>query len=324
MSLSLERFSLSKQMKTKGQLQKVGLIGCGAVGQEITLLISQKGIEVVFIDLNQELIDSILGKMSEQLDVLINKWGMTGGEKKLVMSRIKGSLNYSDLSDCDIIIETINSAKPAANLEERKEVFRKVEQHVKPNTVITSNTATMMISDLSVALEHPERSLGMHFISPVSKINLVEVVSHFHTNKESVETVLKFAKMIGKKVIKVNESPGNISTRMIVTMINEACAILTEGVASVGDVDEVLMEVTGNAFGPFEMADRYGVDKIHKWMENLYREFGDLKYKPNPLIKRMVRAKMVGRRVGEGFYVWDGNNKTVKTGSIKNLGREKF
>jgi len=324
MSLSLERFSLSKQMKTKGQLQKVGLIGCGAVGQEITLLISQKGIEVVFIDLNQELIDSILAKMSDQLDVLINKWGMTGGEKKLVMSRIKGSLDYSDLSDCDIIIETINSQKNAANLEERKEVFRKVEQHVKPDTVITSNTATMMISDLAVALEHPERSLGMHFISPVSKINLVEVVSHFHTNKESVETVLKFAKMIGKKAIKVNESPGNISTRMIVTMINEACAILTEGVATVGDVDEVLMEVTGNAFGPFEMADRYGVDKIHKWMENLYREFGDLKYKPNPLIKRMVRAKMVGRRVGEGFYVWDGNNKTVKTGSIKNLGREKF
>ncbi len=324
MSLSLERFSLSKQMKTKGQLQKVGLIGCGAVGQEITLLISQKGIDVVFIDLNQEMIDSILSRMSDQLDVLINKWGMTGGEKKLVMSRIRGSLDYSDLSDCDIIIETINSAKPAANLEERKEVFRKVEQHVKPDTVITSNTATMMISDLAVALEHPERSLGMHFISPVSKINLVEVVSHFHTNKESVETVLKFAKMIGKKAIKVNESPGNISTRMIVTMINEACAILTEGVASVGDVDEVLMEVTGNAFGPFEMADRYGVDKVHKWMENLYREFGDLKYKPNPLIKRMVRAKIVGRRVGEGFYLWDGNNKTAKTGSIKNLGREKF
>lgn len=322
MSLSLERFSLNKQLKTKGQLQKVGLIGCGAVGQEIALLISQKGIEVVFIDLNQEMIDSILSNMSDQLDVLINRWGMTGSEKKLVMSRIKGSLNYDDLEDCDIIIETINSAKPAANMEERKEVFRKVEQHVKPDTVITSNTATMMISDLAVVLDHPERSLGMHFISPVSKINLVEVTSHFHTNAESRAIVSKFAGMIGKKVIKVNESPGNISTRMIVTMINEACSILTEGVASVADVDEVIMEVTGNAFGPFEMADRYGIDKILKWMDNLYREFGELKYKPSPLIKRMVRAKMVGRRVGEGFYRWDGNTKITKTGSIKNLGRD--
>lgn len=322
MSISLERFSLNKQAKTKGQIQKVGLIGCGAVGQEIALLISQKGIEVVFIDLNQEFIDSILKSMSDQLDVLINKWGMTGSEKKLVMSRIKGSLNYHDLGDCDIIIETINSAKPNANMEERKEVFRKVEQHVKPDTVITSNTATMMISDLAVVLEHPERSLGMHFISPVSKINLVEVTSHFHTNAESRAIVAKFAGMIGKKVIKVNESPGNISTRMIVTMINEACAILTEGVASVADVDEVMMEVTGNAFGPFEMADRYGIDKILKWMDNLYREFGELKYKPSPIIKRMVRAKMVGRRVGEGFYRWDGNAKSAKTGSIKNLGRD--
>ncbi|NCC72206.1 MAG: 3-hydroxyacyl-CoA dehydrogenase family protein [Sphingobacteriia bacterium] len=322
MSVSLERFALNQQMKPKGQLQKVGLIGCGAVGQEIALLISQKGIEVVFIDLSKELIDSILINMSEELDKLINKWGMTPSEKKLVMSRIKGSLNYEDIADCDVIIESINSQKAAANLEERKEVFRKIEQHVKPDAVITSNTATMMISDLAAVLEHPERSAGMHFISPVSKINLVEVVSHFHTNQVSLDVINKFAKMIGKKVIEVNESPGNISTRMIVNMINEACAILTEGVASVSDIDEVMMEVTGNSFGPFEMADRYGIDKILKWMNNLYHEFGELKYKPNPIIKRMARAKMFGRRTGEGFYKWEGNHKIIKTGSIKNLGRE--
>ncbi len=324
MSITLDRFSLNKQTKSVGQIQKAGLIGCGAIGQEIALLISQKGIEVVFIDLNEQLIEAILKSMSDQLDQIINRWGMTGSEKKLVLSRIKGSVSYQDLSDCDIIIETINSQKPGANLEERKEVFRKVEAVVKPETVITSNTATMMISDLAVALDHPERSLGMHFISPVSKINLVEVVSHFYTNDESFQIVNKFAGMIGKKVIKINESPGNISTRMIVTIINEACAILTEGVASVADVDKVMMEVTGNAFGPFEMADRYGIDKIHKWMENLYREFGELKYKPSPIIRRMVRAKMFGMRVGEGFYKWEGNLKTAKTGSIKNLGREKF
>jgi len=128
--------------------------------------------------------------------------------------------------------------------------------------------------------------------------------------------------MIGKKVIDVNESPGNISTRMILPLVNEACAILMEGVASVDDIDEVLMEVTGNTFGPFEMADRYGVDKILKWMDNLYTEFGENKYKPSPVIKRMVRAKMYGRRVGEGFYHWEGNKKVAKTGSIRNLGRQ--
>jgi 3-hydroxybutyryl-CoA dehydrogenase len=122
-------------------------------------------------------------------------------------------------------------------------------------------------------------------------------------------------------VVDVNESPGNISTRMIVTTINEACGLLMEGVATVSAIDEVIMEATGNSFGPFEMADRYGVDKILKWMENLFSEFGELKYKPSPIIKRMVRARMYGRRTGEGFYLWDGNRKTVKTGAIEKLGR---
>jgi len=321
MSEQLERFSLSKDIKSKGALQKVGLIGCGSVGQEIALLVSQKGIEVTFIDINAEQIDEILSRMSESLDNLINRWGMTGSEKKLVLSRIKGSTDYNDISDCDIIIETINSKKPGTSLEERRIVFEKVEKVVGPGTVITSNTATLPISDLALALNKPERALGLHFISPVSKINIVEVVRHFHTNDESYKMVKKFAGMIGKKVINVSESPGNISTRMIVPMINEACGILMEGVASVSSIDEVMMEVTGNSFGPFEMADKYGVDKILKWMENLYIEFGEDKYKPSPIIKRMVRAKMFGRRVGEGFYHWEGNEKVAKTGSIRKLGR---
>ena len=321
MKVQLERFSLSKAIQPKGALQKIGLIGCGSIGQEITLLVSQKGIEVVFIDLNEERIEKILMKMSLALDELINRWGMTVSEKKLVLSRIKGSVRYSDISDCDIIIETINSKKPGTSLEERRKVFEQVEKVVGQQTVITSNTATLPISELASVLKRPERAVGMHFISPVSKINIVEVVSQFHTSDEAMEMVRKFAGMIGKKVVDVNESPGNISTRMVVAMINEACGILMEGVASVASIDEVMMEATGGAFGPFEMVDKYGIDKILKWMENLYMEFGDDKYKPSPIIKRMVRAKMFGRRVGEGFYLWDGNKKIAKTGPIRKLGR---
>jgi 3-hydroxybutyryl-CoA dehydrogenase len=322
MSEKLERFSLSKEIKSKGLLQKIGLIGCGSIGQEIALLVAQKGIEVNFIDLSPERIDDVLKRMSQTLDDLINKWGMTPSEKKLVLSRIKGSTDYNDISDCDIIIETINSKKSGTSLEERRGVFEKIESVVGDNTVITSNTATLPISELALVLKKPERALGLHFISPVSKINIVEVVRSFHTDDESYEMVKKFAVMIGKKVIDVSESPGNISTRMIVTMINEACGILLEGVASVTSIDEVMMEATGNSFGPFEMADRYGIDKILKWMDNLYQEFGEDKYKPSPIIKRMVRARMYGRRVGEGFYNWEGNIKTVKTGSIRKLGRQ--
>jgi len=196
-----------------------------------------------------------------------------------------------------------------------------VEKTVSPGTVITSNTATLPISDLASALKRPERALGMHFMSPLSKINIVEVVRHFHTSDEAFGMVKKYAGMIGKKVIEVSESPGNISTRLIATLINESCGMLLEGVAPVSAIDEVIMEATGNTFGPFEMADRYGIDKILKWMENLYQEFGELKFKPSPIIKRMVRAGMFGRRSGEGFYLWEGNRKIPKHGSIHNLGR---
>ena len=321
MAEQLERFSLSKSMQPKGMLQKVGLIGCGSVGQEIALWVSQKGIEVVFIDLSSERIDGILIRMNQLLDDLIDKWGMTSSEKKLVLSRIKGSTDYTDISDCDIIIETINSKKQGTSLEERRKVFEKVEKVVGENTIITSNTATLPISELALVLEKPERAIGMHFISPVGKINIVEVVRHFHTSDATYDMVKKFASMIGKKVIDVNESPGNISTRMIVTIINEACGILMEGVASADAIDEVMMEATGNAFGPFVMADKYGIDKILKWMENLYKEFGEDKYRPSPIIKRMVRARMFGCRVGEGFYIWEGDRKVIKTGSIRELGR---
>jgi 3-hydroxybutyryl-CoA dehydrogenase len=322
MAEQLERFSLNKQIQSKGILQKVALIGCGSIGQEIALHVSQNGIEVVFIDINEERISEILKILNAQLDRAISNWGMTAGEKKLVLSRIKGSLNYDDISDCDIVIETINSKKQGTSLEERKAVFKMVENHVNPETVITSNTATLMISDLASVLKYPERAVGMHFISPVAKINIVEVVRHFYTSDEAYATVRKFAGMIGKKVIEVNESSGNISTRMIAIMLNEACGILLEGVAKVADIDEVMMEVTGHSFGPFEMADRFGIDKMLKWMDNLYREYGDAKYKPSPIIKRMVRAKMVGQRVGEGFYLWEGDVKKIKKGTIANLGRE--
>lgn len=321
MSEQLERFSLSKAMNKKGILQKVGLVGCGSIGQEIALHVSQKGIEVIFIDLSEQRIREILKRMDTELEDRIKRWGMTGSEKKLVLQRIKGSVDYNDLSTCDIIIETIHSKKPGTSIRERMEVFREIEKVVSTETVITSNTATLMISDLASVLEHPERALGLHFISPVSKINIVEVVRHANTSDAAFEMLKKFTSMIGKKIVECSESPGNISTRMISSMINEACSILMEGVATVADIDETMMEVTGFEFGPFEMADKFGVDKIHKWMENLYNEQGDVKFKPSPIIKRMVRAKMLGMNVGEGFYYWDNGRKKTKTGSIRTLGR---
>ncbi len=142
-----------------------------------------------------------------------------------------------------------------------------------------------------------------------------------YTTDETYAVVNKLALLIGKRLISVNESAGNISTRMLVPLINEACEILMEGVATVSDIDETMKETSGLQLGPFEMADKIGLDKVLKWMENLYAEFGEHKYKPSPVLKRLVRANLVGRRVGEGFYLYQGDKRLVKKGSITNLGR---
>lgn len=306
MAESLEDYSIRKNIKrSKGDLHKVGVIGCGNLGQEIVRIISQHGIEVIFIDLTEERIRTIFKEIRKQMDELIDKWGMTKGEKRAVLSRIKGSTDYNDIKDCDLIIETINNKQRGTSLDIRKEIFRKVEAVVSRDTVITSNNATLMISDLASVLSYPDRAAGIHFMTPASKVKVIEVIRGIETSKYAYEFVIKFAKMIEKKAITINETPGNISTRLMVTLINEACETLMEGVASVKCIDMTMKLGYGMQFGPFEMADRVGLDKVLKWMDNLYKEFGVQKFKASPIIKRLVRANYLGRKTGKGFYKYE-------------------
>ena len=302
----LENFSLrEKKVLKKGTIHKIGLIGCGTMGQEIVRIVSQAGMEVIFIDTSDERIKDIFQNIDEQLDAVINRWGLTKSEKKSILSRIKGSVDYKDIHDCNIIIETIHSRRLGTSIVDRQEIFKKVESYVSEDTVIASNVSTLMISDLASVLKHPERAVGLHFIYPANKTKLVEVAKGVKTSDEAYELVLKFAQLIGKSVIKVSESPGNISTRLIVTLINEACETLMEGVASVDSIDETMKMGFGMQFGPFELADQIGLDKMLKWMNNLYEEFGEHKFKPSPILKRLVRANYTGISSGRGFYIYD-------------------
>ncbi len=321
MSERLEDFSLGKSMQSKGTIQKVGIVGCGTMGQELSVLISQSGIDVAFIDISDERVADVLKRIEAMLDDRISRWGLTGSEKKLIMSRIKGSTDYQTVADCDVVFETVNSKKKGTSLELRQQIFKKLEAVLSPTAVIASNTATLMISEIASVLTHPERAMGLHFFSPVSKVKIVETVRSVYTSDETYATVSKLALLIGKKLINVNESSGNVSTRMLVPLINEACEILMEGIATVADIDETMRETSGLQLGPFEMADKIGLDKLLKWMENLYIEFGDQKYKPSPVLKRLVRANLFGRRVGEGFYLYHDGKRIPKKGHITNLGR---
>jgi len=308
----LEEFGLGDRLKVVGKIQTVGVVGCGSVGMAITLLVARYGMDVVFVDVSTERINEIFASLETQLDDEIVHWGITASEKRLVLSRITGTTDFGGLKNCDVVIEAISSRKKGTEIEQRKEVFRKIEEVVSEHTIISSNISTLVISDLAEVLKNPGRAIGIHFIEPVDKTNIVEVVNGVQSTEEAHKKVMRFCQMINRKGICVNESPGNISTRMLIPIVNEACEILMEGIASMQDIDETTRETLGYNVGPFELADRIGLDKILKYMENLYAEFGDSKYKASPVIKRLVRANYLGRRVGRGFYNYE-NNKPVSS-----------
>ncbi len=309
----LVQFSLGGRLKPKGNIQTVGIIGCGTVGQVITRIVAQYGMDVVFLDLTEDRLKEIYRDIEDQLDEVIAQWGITSSEKKLIMSRIKGTTNYADLKDCDLIIETISSRQKGTLLNMRKELFQKVESVVSKEAIISSDLSTLIISDLAVVLKNPERAIGIHFIEPIDKTNIVEVVKGRQTSDATYEKTSRFLKMINKRAILINESPGNISTRILIPLINEACEILMEGVASISDIDETMKETTGYIYGPFEIADKMGLDRILKYMDNLYQEYGDKKYKASPIIKRLVRADYLGLQTKKGFYNYEGSKPVGNT-----------
>jgi len=318
---SLKNYALKNDSKHKIKKIKAGLVGCGSMGQEIAILIAKAGIELTFIEVSEAKILNATKKIESSIDKIIDRWGMTAGDKRAIMSRIKGSTDFAALADCSIVVESINTKKWVPNQPTRKEVFKKIEANVSNDCVIASNASTVVIGDLSVVLNRPQRAIGVHFISPTLKTHIIEMNRCRNTSEETVKFTKKFAATIGKEVIEILGSPGNISTRIIVPMINEACELLMEGVAEVADIDKTMRRGYGMQIGPFALADRIGLDKLIKWMEGLYNEYGDIKYKTSPLIKRMVRAGMLGKKAGEGFYRYDEKGRRfTKPGSVHTLG----
>ncbi len=309
----LEDFSLTKSPKPHGAIHQIGIIGFGSMGQEIAKTISQHGFDVVCLDLDEKRVTSGLDGITRMLDTEILRWGMTNSEKRLIMSRIKGTVEYKDLADCDIVFEAINSRKPGTSLEIRKEILQNAEKYVRRDAILASNTATLMISDLASGLEYPDRAVGLHFMSPADNVKVLEVVRSARTSEEAFEIVSRFVRMLEKKPISLMESPGNVTTRMMCIVINHACEMLMEGIASAQDIDELMKTSLGHQFGPFELADRIGLDKVQKWMDNLYNEFGEHGYKTSPVLKRLVRANFLGKASGQGFYKYDAHGKIVES-----------
>jgi 3-hydroxybutyryl-CoA dehydrogenase len=301
----IEDFGLSKKGKSNTLFSKVGIVGCGLVGQNLARVASFYGLDVIFIEVSQEKIDEAFIGINKMLDHRIEHWGLTESEKRAMLSRISGTTDFDKLKGCDFVVEAIRAVDRGVKIKERKEIFRKIESMVDRNCIIATNSTTVIITELASDMQYKDRCISIHFFVSSPEARIVEVVKGLYTSEDCYQKVCKFVKLISRTIVPVEESAGLVSIRIYVVALNEACEILLEGVASLEDIDLTMRIGFGMRMGLFEVADRIGLDKVVRWMENIYGEFGDIRYKPSPYLKKLVRAKHMGIISGQGFYTYD-------------------
>ncbi len=311
---AIERYGLSKRNRKRTLFSRIGVVGCGKEGSVIATRAALKGIEVVFLEPNQERIENAYKRIEEQLNKKIQNWGLTENEKKAIIGRIQGSSNYEDFSGCDFVIEAIryDDQTGERQVTQRKEVFRKLEEVLSPRAIIASNVSTVVVTELAAEMEHQDRCIGLHFLSNIPDSHIIEIVRGLNTSDDTYNKVCQFARMINHEFVQVTESSGLVSLRLFLIQLNEACSMLMEGVASVEDIDRVLTVGFGHRQGVFRTADQIGIEKIVKLLENLYEEYGHVKYKPSPILLRLSRAKLWGISKGKGFYTYDESGNIIK------------
>ncbi|SET50990.1 3-hydroxyacyl-CoA dehydrogenase family protein [Paenibacillus sp. NFR01] len=281
--------------------KKIGVIGGGTMGQGIAEMLAAKGLDVLLVEKNAERLDYSYEMIETSLDKQLEKWAITQAEKKLILGRIQKVTHFAELSSCDMVIETI-----IEDLEAKKKVFNQLDQVCPSHIILASNTSTLSLTELASSTMYPERVIGMHFIYPVAKVNLVEIVRGLRTSDSTFEETKSFVDdVVEKKGVMIYESPGFVTSRLICLFINEAMHVLQEGVASAQDIDDAMRIGYQFQYGPLEMADRFGLDSVLAALERMFREYGELKYRPSTILKKMVRAGQLGMKSGEGFFKYD-------------------
>ncbi len=302
---TIEEFGLSKKGTANTLFSKIGIVGCGLVGQNLARVATFYGMDVIFIEVSQAKIDEAIRGITRMLDNRIEHWGLTQGEKRAMLSRIQGSDDMNMLKGCDFVVEAIRAVDRGLKIRERKEIFRQIESVVDRDCIIATNSTTAVITELASDMQYKDRCISIHFFVSSPEARIVEVVKGLYTSDETYQKVCKFVKMINRTIVPVEESAGLVSIRIFVVALNEACELLMEGVASMDDIDLTMRIGFGMRMGPFEIADQMGLDKVVRWMESIHGEFGELRYKPSPYLKKLVRAKHLGVSSGLGFYRYD-------------------
>jgi len=285
---------------------KIAVIGAGVMGQGISQTVASIGTEVLLLDIDDEHLKLGMKSLSDEMDREIERWGMTSSEERAIISRVKTSTDLDDTADYPLIIEAIPE-----DLSLKKDLFARLDQIALPEAIFVTNTSTLSITEIAAASDRPEQVIGLHFLNPVPKIPLVEIVRGLETSDATYDKVRDFAQSLGKTPVKVFEYPGYVTTRIIVPLLNEAMHVLMEGVATATDIDNAIKLGYGFNIGPLALADKMGLDVVMDWMENLLRELSDHKYNPCPLLRKMVRAEQLGVKTGQGFFRYDNDGNRI-------------
>jgi 3-hydroxybutyryl-CoA dehydrogenase len=304
--LKLEDLLEKRKQYDETAINNIAIIGAGVMGQGIAQTIAASGLDVILIEKDQQHLQKAQTMLSASIDRDIRRWSVTQSEKKAIMSRIKWDVTFDKISDCDLVIEAVDE-----NFELKKSIFQKVDVLVEKHAIFISNTSTLSLTKIAECTSRPDRVIGMHFLNPVPKIPMVELVKCLHTSNETVEKVKTFAARIGKTPVEVYEYPGFVTTRAIVPLLNEAMYILLEGVATAKDIDTAMKLGYNFKMGPLEMADSMGLDEVLAWMETLWKTLGEPRYRACPILRKLVRERKLGKKTGEGFYKYDDSGNII-------------